>query len=215
METKVHDIIQAALAYVKDVFRDDCSGHDFYHTYRVYQMASKIAAEEKAELFEVELSAILHDVDDQKLSPDTHEEKSRAVLFMKKFGLPDEMIVRVCRNIDEVSFAGKDSVKPGCLEGQIVQDADRLDALGAIGIARAFAYGGHAGRPIFDPEIPPLQNMSREDYVNRPSTSINHFYEKLFLLRDMMNTPSARAIAEERHAFMEAFVDEFVAETSM
>ncbi len=215
MEKRQNDIVMAALEYVKVVFRDDFSGHDFYHTQRVYRMASKIAAEEKADAFEAELSAILHDVDDQKLSPETHEKKSHAVLFMKKFDLPEDLIAKVCRNIEEVSFAGKDSVKPSSLEGQIVQDADRLDALGAIGIARAFAYGGHAGRPIFDPEIPPLQNMSREDYVNRPSTSINHFYEKLFSLKEKINTPSAHRIACERHAFLEAFVDEFWAETSM
>jgi uncharacterized protein len=215
MDEMKNDIIRAALEYVKVVFRDDFSGHDFYHTYRVYQTASRIAAEEDADAFEVELSAILHDVDDRKLSPETHEKKSRAVLFMKKFDLPEDLIARVCRNIEEVSFAGGNTVTPGSLEGRIAQDADRLDAMGAIGIARAFAYGGHAGRPIVDPEIPPLQNMSREDYVNRPSTSINHFYEKLFLLKDRINTDSARRIANERHAFMEAFVDEFRAETSL
>ncbi len=206
------DIVVAARAYVEKFFREDTSGHDAYHTFRVCRLAEEIARVEGADLFEVQLTALLHDLDDRKLSPETHEEKQHAVGFMRAQGIADEVIERICRNISEVSFAGKDSVKPCTLVGQIVQDADRLDALGAIGIARMFAYGGHAGRPMYDPEVPPLLGMGRNDYVNRPTTSFNHFYEKLFLLKDMMNTEGAREIATRRHAFMEDFARQFLEE---
>lgn len=206
------DIIVAARVYIEEVFRDDTSGHDAYHTFRVCRLAEEIARVEGADLFETQLTALLHDLDDRKLSPETHEEKLRAVGFMREQGIADELIDRVCRNISEVSFAGKDSVKPCTLVGQVVQDADRLDALGAIGIARMFAYGGHAGRPMYDPAVPPLLGMGREEYVNRPTTSFNHFYEKLFLLKDMMNTQAARQIAVQRQAYMEDYARRFLEE---
>ena len=204
--------ISATIEYVKEVFATDFSGHDFFHTMRVCQMATKIAMEEKADLQIVQLAALLHDVDDRKLSPETCENKDRAVAYMRSKGLPEDMIVRVKDIIGEVSFAGTDSVVPKTLEGKCVQDADRLDALGAMGIARAFAYGGNHNRVMYDPEIPPALNMGKEEDQNHVSTTVNHFYEKLFLLKDMMNTGCAKRIAGHREQYMREYIDEFLAE---
>ena len=205
-------LISATIEYVKDVFATDFSGHDFFHTMRVYQMATKIAVEEKADLQIVQLAALLHDVDDRKLSPETCENKDRAVAYMRSKGLSEDTIVRVKDIIGEVSFVGMDSVVPKTLEGKCVQDADRLDALGAMGIARAFAYGGNHNRVMYDPEIPPALNMGKEEYQNHVSTTVNHFYEKLFLLKDMMNTESAKTVAEHRERYMRKYIDEFMDE---
>lgn len=205
-------LISATIEYVKEVFATDFSGHDFSHTMRVYQMATKIAMEEKADLQVVQLAALLHDVDDRKLSPETCENKDRAVAYMRSKGLSEDTITRVKDIIGEVSFAGTDSVVPKTLEGKCVQDADRLDALGAMGIARAFAYGGNHNRVMYDPEISPALNMGKEEYQNHVSTTVNHFYEKLFLLKDMMNTESAKRIAGHREQYMREYIDEFLAE---
>lgn len=205
-------LISATIEYVKDVFATDFSGHDFFHTMRVYQMATKIAMEEKADLQIVQLAALLHDVDDRKLSPETCENKDRAVAYMRSKGLSEDTITRVKDIIGEVSFVGTDSVVPKTLEGKCVQDADRLDALGAMGIARAFAYGGNHNRVMYDPEIPPALNMGKEEYQNHVSTTVNHFYEKLFLLKDMMNTGCAKRIAGHREQYMREYIDEFLAE---
>ena len=205
-------LISVTIEYVKEVFATDFSGHDFFHTMRVYQMATKIAMEEKADLQIVQLAALLHDVDDRKLSPETCENKDRAVAFMRSKGLSEDTITRVKDIIGEVSFAGTDSVVPKTLEGMCVQDADRLDALGAMGIARAFAYGGNHNRVMYDPEIPPALNMGKEEYQNHVSTTVNHFYEKLFLLKDMMNTESAKTVAEHRERYMREYIDEFMDE---
>ena len=180
---------------------------------RVYRLAIEIAAQENAEMLIVQLAALLHDVDDVKLSPETHEAKKNAVGFMKNNGVDDKVIASVCKIIDEVSFAGIDSVVPSTIEGKCVQDADRLDAMGSIGIARTFAYGGSKGRRIHDPDIKPMTNMNKADYnQNHNSTSINHFYEKLLLLKDMMNTETAKKTAMHRQAVMEDFLEEFMAE---
>lgn len=205
-------LIKSTIAYVKEVFATDFSGHDYFHTMRVYKMATNIAMKENADLQLVQLSALLHDVDDRKLSPKTCENKDRAVAFMRGQGLCEETIAQVKDIIGEVSFMGTDSVVPKTLEGKCVQDADRLDALGAMGIARAFAYGGNHNRIMYDPEMKPALNMSKEEYQNHVSTTVNHFYEKLFLLKDMMNTESAKAIAEHRERYMKDYIDEFMDE---
>lgn len=207
-----NQLIESTIAYVKEIFATDFSGHDFFHTMRVYQMATKLALAENADLQTVQLAALLHDVDDRKLSPETCENKDRAVAFMRSQNLAEEMIETIKQIIGEVSFMGKDSVVPKTLEGKCVQDADRLDALGAMGIARAFAYGGNHNRVMYDPEIKPALNMSKEEYQNHVSTTVNHFYEKLFLLKDMMNTDSAKAIAEHRERYMKEYIDEFMDE---
>lgn len=205
-------LINDAIAYVKEIFATDFSGHDYFHTMRVYQMATRIAIEENADLQLVQLAALLHDVDDRKLSPETCENKDRAMAFMRSRSLAEDVIEQVKEIIDEVSFMGKDSVVPKTLEGKCVQDADRLDALGAMGIARAFAYGGNHNRVMYDPKIPPALNMGKEEYQNHVSTTVNHFYEKLFLLKDMMNTDSAKEIAEHREQYMKEYIDEFMDE---
>ncbi|MGN0154623.1 MAG: HD domain-containing protein [Lachnospiraceae bacterium] len=204
---------ESVIKFVKGIFAYDCSGHDYHHTMRVYRLAMQIAEQENADMLIVQLAALLHDVDDVKLSPETHEAKKNAVGFMNNNGVDDKVIASVCKIIDEVSFAGTDSVVPSTLEGKCVQDADRLDAIGAIGIARTFAYGGSKGRRIHDPDIKPMTNMNKADYnQNHNSTSINHFYEKLLLLKDMMNTETAKKMAVHRQAVMEEYLVEFLAE---
>ncbi|MBQ2124952.1 MAG: HD domain-containing protein [Spirochaetales bacterium] len=213
MTSKDTMIIENAIKYVHEIFARDFSGHDFYHTMRVYKTAVQIAVRENADILTVQLAALLHDVDDIKLSPTTYSVKKNAVDFMKQNKLSDEIINSVCKIIEEVSFAGTDSVVPSSIEGKCVQDADRLDAIGAVGIARAFAYGGNKGRKMYDPDIKPMTNMNKEQYrQNDNSTTINHFYEKLLLLKDMMNTETAKKVAERRHAFMQTYLDEFLAE---
>ena len=206
-------MIENAINYVKQIFADDYSGHDYYHTMRVYRLAVQIAKQENADMLIVQLAALLHDVDDAKISPETYETKKNAVDFMRSSGVDEKIIDTVCKIIDEVSFAGTDSVVPDTIEGKCVQDADRLDAMGAIGIARAFAYGGSKGRKIYDPKKKPLANMSKEEYrQNQNSTSVNHFYEKLLLLKNMMNTETAKKMAEHRQTVMESYLEEFMAE---
>lgn len=205
-------IIDDAIAYVKEIFEHDYSGHDFFHTLRVYKMAVAIAEQEGADLLTVQLAALLHDVDDVKLSPETHKNKERAVRFLQRHSVPQEAIENICRIIEDVSFAGADTVTPETLEGKCVQDADRLDAIGAVGIARAFAYGGSHGRAMYDPDIPFKEGMSGEDYRKNRSTTVDHFYEKLFHLHAMMNTDAAKTISEARDAYMRAYIAEFFAE---
>lgn len=206
-------MINNAVEFIKKIFSDDSSGHDYYHTIRVYKLATEIAKQENGNMNIVQLAALLHDVDDDKLSPETHATKKNAVDFMMTNKIDTRVIDAVCNIIDEVSFAGTDSVVPSTIEGKCVQDADRLDAIGAIGIARTFAYGGSRGRKIYDPEIKPKMEMSKEEYQrNQDSTSINHFYEKLLLLKDMMNTAAGRTMAEHRQKVMEYFLEEFKAE---
>ena len=208
-----YGLIENAIKYAKEIFANDYSGHDYFHTIRVYRLAMKIAEAEKADMQIVQLAALLHDVDDRKLSPETHEKKENAVKFLKSNGLDETIIAQICKIIDDVSFAGTDSVVSDTIEGKCVQDADRLDAMGAIGIARTFAYGGSKGRNIYDPDVKPLIAISKEEYhQNRCQTSINHFYEKLLLLKDMMNTETAREIAEHRQIVMEEYLAEFAAE---
>lgn len=206
-------MIENVIKYVKQIFAEDCSGHDYHHTMRVYRLAVQIAERENADMLIVQLAALLHDVDDVKFFPETCENKKNAVDFMISNGVDGKIIDSVCRIIDEVSFAGTDSVVPSTIEGKCVQDADRLDAMGAIGIARVFAYGGSKGRKIYDPNIKPLMNMKKDEYrQNHKSTSINHFYEKLLLLKDMMNTETAKKMAEHRQAVMVEYLEEFLAE---
>lgn len=208
----MEQIISDAIAFIRAAFAGDSSGHDYYHSMRVYQTALLIAKREHADAGIVALAALLHDVDDRKLSPQTHAHKDNAVRLLTEHGVSEESIRRICLIIDEVSFSGSDSVRPSTLEGQCVQDADRLDALGAIGIARTFAYGGSHGRAMYDPDDPPMLNMNRAEYEKCVSSSLNHFYEKLFLLKDMMSTDYGRKIAEKRDIYMREFAARFMAE---
>ena len=198
------------MAYVKEKFENEYSGHDWFHTLRVFKTATRIAEAEGADLVTVQLAALLHDVDDRKLSPETYEDKANARRFLSENNFDAGRIEGICRIIGEISFAEK--CVPSTLEGKCVQDADRLDAIGAIGIARAFAYGGNHNRLMYHPDVKPNLNMSKEEYVNSKSTTVNHFYEKLFKLTDMMNTETAKSIAREREEYMRGFVDEFLNE---
>lgn len=197
-------------SYVKEIFKNDSSGHDYFHSIRVYKLAMKIAESETCDKGIVMMSALLHDVDDRKLFQTVNFANTRKIL-QDCMVLPAE-IERVIEVIKSVSFKGIDSVIPQTIEGKIVQDADRLDAMGAIGIARAFAYGGSYGRKLYDPEIPIVNEMDEKKYLKSEGTTINHFYEKLLLLKDMLNTDTARRIAVRRQLVMERFLEEFYAE---
>ena len=192
-------MISKAIEFAKKVFAGDGSGHDFDHTMRVYRMAIRIAEEENADAETVALAALLHDVDDRKLSPQTCQNKDRTVAFLRENGLDEGRISRIVQIISEISFSSG-AGKPSTLEGCCVQDADRLDAIGAIGIGRAFAFGGSRGRRMHDPE------------GNDKSSTIQHFYDKLLLLKDRMNTATGRRLADRRDAFLRVFLEEFYAE---
>ena len=153
---------------------------------------------------------MLHDVDDPKLFENSNHENAKRIMYGAK--IDDNTCKKVIRIIEQVSFKGIDSVVPDTIEGKIVQDADRLDAMGAIGIARAFAYGGAKGRNMYDPDMMPLLNLNQEEYINNKGTTVNHFYEKLFSLKEMMNTACAKEIAEKRDMFMREYISEFMNE---
>lgn len=205
-------IITAAEAYVRTFFAGEASGHDAHHTFRVYALAKRIACSEGADEHIAALAALLHDVDDRKISPATCEHKDNARAFMTAQGLTPDVQESVLEIIRTMSFAGDGRSVPASPEGRCVQDADRLDAMGATGIARTFAFGGSRGRQMHDPEEAPDMHLSREAYEQRRSTSINHFHEKLLRLRDLMNTAEGQRIAEGRHAYMEEFLAQFHAE---
>jgi uncharacterized protein len=205
------ELIERVKAYVKEKFENEFSGHDYFHTLRVFNMATRIAKAEGANLEIVQLSSLLHDVDDRKISPETYESQANARDFLISNDVDDETIEIICQIIREISF-GSNDVRPQTPEGQCVQDADRLDAIGAIGIARAFAYGGNHNRHMYHPDIKPSLNMTKEEYRKSESTTINHFYEKLFKLTSFMNTETAIKIAKEREAYMKEFVSTFLYE---
>lgn len=205
-------MIEKAVSFVREYFAGEASGHDFAHTMRVYRMALRLARSEHADLRITALAALLHDVDDVKLSPETAKTKARARGFLAENGVCEEDTERIIEIISHISFEGSGKNVPSSLEGKCVQDADRLDAIGAIGIARAFAYGGSHGRAMYDPACLPRENMTEEEYRSGKSTTVNHFHEKLFKLKGLMNTPSARLEAERRDRIMHDFIDEFLDE---
>jgi uncharacterized protein len=208
-----NDIIQKTAEYIKQEFGDDSSGHDWWHIYRVWKNAITICKQEKADIFVVELAALLHDLDDWKFNETEDETPHRAKAWMQQCGVSPSVVEQVCEIIMHISFKGASvENKMKSLEGFIVQDADRLDAIGAIGIGRAFAYGGYKNRPMYDPETSNQMHASFEEYKNSKSATINHFYEKLLLLKDMMNTSTAKKIAEQRHEVMLNFLDQFMNE---
>lgn len=208
---KNKDIVEAVAKMVQKKFEDEASGHDWWHIYRVWQTAKSISKIEKADLFIVELGALLHDIADWKFnSGDLTAGGKEAEKILLLFNIDQNTIQRVKDIIDQVSFKGDAIETPmSSIEGKIVQDADRLDAIGAIGIARTFAYGGNKGRPMYSPNIKPQLNQTFESYKNSTAPTINHFYEKLLLLKDRMNTQTGKSMAEQRHLFMETYLKQF------
>lgn len=203
-------IISNVIQFIKVLFNNDHSGHDFFHSLRVYRNALAIAKHEECDVFLVSMAALLHDADDRKLFHSENYENARSILLKNQVN--EKRIAEICDIIDSVSFIASDTIVPNSIEGKIVQDADRLDAIGAIGIARAFTYGGNREREIYNPDIESMINMNAEEYKKYSGTTLNHFYEKLFLLKDMMNTNTAKQIAEKRHVFMQNYIEEFYSE---
>lgn len=208
------EIIQKTSEYVRQTLSGAEGGHDWWHIYRVWKLAKNIAVEEGAALFIVELAALLHDIADPKFHDGDEEigpELSKD--FLEKQDVDETIIHHVDKIIRNISFKnsfGNTGFRSKELD--VVQDADRLDAIGAIGIARAFNYGGFKNRPLYDPGIPPNQALTKEAYKNSVSPTINHFYEKLLLLKNLMNTATGKRMAEARHRFTEIYLDEFYLE---
>ena len=204
-------VVNKTIDFVKQELKDIESGHDWWHIYRVWKLSVRIAKEESVNMFVVQLGALLHDIADPKFHSGNEEigpEKARK--FLKTLDVDTETIEEVVLIIKNISF--KNSFGQSLeltKELQVVQDADRLDALGAIGIARAFNYGGHKNFEIYNPKRKPLKYKSKEDYKKSDSPTINHFYEKLLRLKGMMNTEIGRQLAEGRHQFMEDFLQQF------
>lgn len=207
-------IVESTAAHVRGLLGADATGHDWHHVERVRRNALAIAREEGADLFVVELAALLHDIADWKFHGGDELAGSRAArAWLESLGCEVSAIDHVCRIIDGLSFkgAGVETNMP-TPEGAAVQDADRLEALGAIGVARAFAYGGAKGRLLYDPEHPPEMHASFEAYKKNAGPTLNHFYEKLLLLKDRMQTGAGRRMAQERHQYLADFVARFLAE---
>ncbi len=208
------DLINNTILFVKKQLENAEGGHDWFHIERVYKNALLIAQEEKCDLQIVQLGALLHDIADSKFhNGDESIGPKIAREFLESQQLDSEKISNVIAIIENISFKGGNFEKKfSSIELNILQDADRLDAIGAIGIARAFNYGGFKNRALYDPKIAPKLKMSTEEYKKSQAPTLNHFYEKLLLLKDKMNTTTAKKIAEERHRFMESFLAQFYAE---
>jgi len=208
------DIVQETAIFVKQELHKAESGHDWWHIHRVWQLAKRIGADEKADMLVVELGALLHDIADAKFY-DGDEELGpvKARQFLSSLGVSYEIIDQISYIIRYVSYRTSlaEKITP-TKELAVIQDADRLDAIGAIGVARAFSYGGHKGREFYNPNIDPKLEMTKEEYKNNNAPTINHFYEKLLKLQDMMNTKTGRKLAHGRHKFMETFLEQFYQE---
>lgn len=207
-------IIIKTIAFVKDQLKNAEGGHDWFHVQRVYNNALSIAKDEKCDFLVVQLAALLHDIADSKFhGGDETKGSVLAKQFLESNELNSETINHVVKIIENISFKGGNFERGfHSKELDIVQDADRLDALGAIGIARTFNYGGFKNRALYNPEIAPMTNMTKEQYKHSESPTLNHFYEKLLLLKDKMNTEKGRQLAQKRHRFMEQFLSQFYAE---
>lgn len=211
------EIISKTENFVRDSLKGSEAGHDWSHIERVVRNARTIAASENADPFVVELAALLHDIADSKFHEGDEElGPERSERFLKGLELPSEVVDHVVNLVRHVSF--KNELDPSAeqsfdsIELRVLKDADRLDAIGAIGVARAFNYGGYKNRALYDPSVKPVVKQSKENYKKSTAPTINHFYEKLLLLKDKMNTETGRKMAEERHAFMETFLEHFYRE---
>lgn len=211
----MNDIILDCVEFVKSELKETESGHDWSHIERVWTNAKKINTVENADSLIVELAALLHDIADAKFHDgDETVGPKKARQFLTSQNLDEGVINTIIFIIENMSYRGgfnEHIEKP--LEYQIVQDADRLDAIGAIGVARAFSYGGYKGLSFYDPDISPTEYQSKEAYKSSKAPTLNHFYEKLFKLKDLMNTRSGKSMAEERHQFMMTFIEQFKSES--
>lgn len=206
--------VDQTASYVRESLENAESGHDWWHILRVWNNTKLLLEHEKADRLVCELAALLHDIADSKFHDgDESIGPQKAGQFLTSLGVDTRIIEHVKAIILNMSFkASLGTVEFHSKELAIVQDADRLDAIGAIGVARAFNYGGYKNRPLYDPAIEPALKQSKEQYKNSTAPTINHFYEKLLLLKDKMNTPAATRLAERRHQFMEQFLDQFYAD---
>ena len=205
-------LLRAAEHHARAELSRDSSGHDWWHIARVRALARSIAEAEGADLFICELAALLHDLADYKIAGDDATGQATVRAWLDAQGAEATATERVMEIIATMSFKGGAQPPVATLEARVVQDADRLDAIGAVGIARAFAFGGSRGRALHDPEQPPRGAMTVQEYRANTGSTINHFHEKLLLLKERMNTPYARRLAEARHAFMEQYLAQFAAE---
>lgn len=205
------EIIEHTIAYVKESLANAEGGHDWWHIYRVWKTAKKIAQSENVDLFVVELGALLHDIADSKFNNGNEKIGSqKASQFLSSKGVDRSIIQHVVNIIANISFkGGKEYQHFHSAELSVIQDADRLDAIGAIGIARAFNYGGFKGRELYNPNIKPNLNLSKEEYKSALAPTLNHFYEKLLLLKDLMNTATGKEMAQNRHEFMIEYLEQF------
>lgn len=208
-------IIDKTIEFVKETLKNAESGHDWWHVYRVWNLSKVIAKdEENVNLFIVELGALLHDIADSKFhNGDETIGAKKAHEFLHSLNVNAKVIEHVVNIITHISFKGGNHIQNfKSRELDVVQDADRLDAMGAIGIARTFNYGGHKGREMYNPDIKPNLSMNKEEYKKNNSPTLNHFYEKLLRLKNRMNTDTGKKMAEHRHAYMEDFLTEFYSE---
>jgi uncharacterized protein len=211
---KNETLLENTVAFVKSQLEHAEGGHDWFHIERVYNNTVAIAKNEKCDLLVCQLGALLHDIADSKFhNGDEAIGPETARKFLDGESVAEEIVEQVILIIENISFKGGNFEKQfNSIELQVVQDADRIDAIGAIGIARTFNYGGFKNRTIYNPEIKPNLTMSKEEYKKTDSPTINHFYEKLLLLKDIMNTNSGKKIAQKRHEFMETFLEQFYGE---
>lgn len=200
--------------FAKSFHLHDSTGHDWWHIYRVVNMAKKIAVSENANPIQVEMVALLHDIADYKMNNgDETIGFTKITDFLTSIEFSVQEMESIITDIKNISYkGGNNEVLNQSIESKIVQDADRLDAIGAIGVARTFAYGGSKHRMMYDPDIHPALHQTTEQYKNSTAPTINHFYEKLLLLKDKMNTTTAKQIAEKRHQFLEQFLNQFFEE---
>ncbi|WP_243521839.1 HD domain-containing protein [Bacillus pseudomycoides] len=209
---KKREQIQKTIDFVKHILEKDASGHDWYHIERVHKLAISLSEKEGGNRFVIEMAALLHDVADEKLNESEEAGMKKVSDWLEGLDVAEEEKEHILHIIANMSYKGGHGGNIETLEGKVVQDADRLDALGAIGIARTFAYGGAKGRLMYDPNIPPREVMTKEEYRKNNDPSLNHFYEKLLKLKDLMNTEAAKKEAEVRHRYMEEFIEQFMKE---
>lgn len=208
------EIVEKVTAAIRDQFLEDSTGHDWYHIQRVLKLSLHIQSVEGGDEEIVALAALLHDISDHKFNGGRLDAGGKVAFdLLRSFEYPEEKALKVKYIVDNVSYKGANTeAEMNSLEGKIVQDADRLDAIGAIGVGRTFAYGGHKGQPMYDPNIPAKLHNNFEEYANSKGTTINHFYEKLLLLADRLNTKTAQEIGAKRHQLMTRFLNDFLNE---